>query len=523
MPDLIAGIGSTPFLPFRPGVGFRVDPDVLLALTRSLADAIQNDQRMWTWDTTYATKRVSNAVCIPRGQAARPWTPGGPCGLDRQDCAWSTYVLSVACAPRAFNEQMFQYPRYVWGQAKLRTLLASMPGAYPTRARAREWAAWMTEVLAVASAMLWATNIRDAYAGKVGFGSGTGPDVWDSTKFLSWEGAAMQRFEATVQASRARHGAHGSGPVMHFLRMRNWNDVANPSGWTRTGLSPAVVPRSRADFLPSISGWPLSWKNPIGTAPNSIGVQQPVHVSVRPPTDAEALVRLIELSPEREVLVPVSLLDIRGRPVNGTYVGAEGLFLYCRAVAEDLTNTSFAKIVSTGLTRWREAISRLPYDYRRGLYGGLEDSAAFGNMMAEAKADEVFGGVQAGLSAVGGVLANIPVAQIGAVVIAIVQALLAALNEIFKATDSYATGSAAIPPCPPLPVIRVIEGGQECRWDLDPEADTVPGGGGVLPGGIHLTLPDVLLAPKKNKSGGGLAVAGVGILAVLLALRGAGK
>lgn len=517
-PDLIAGIGSATPAPssslLLPGgltpTAFRLSPAFLQALTASLQASIVSDHRMWTWDATYRTRRISNAVCLPRGGTARPWTPDGPCPADRRDCDWSTYVLDVACGPRSFNEQMFQYPRYMWGQAKLRTLLSAAPGAYPTKAAARAWAEWMLEVMAVSSAMLWATNIRDTTPGNLGGGAS------DATPLLEWKGPSVARWEAQIQSARARYGEHGARQPVMPLRMRNWNTVVNRSGWStdsldqrKSTLAPAAVPLSRADFLPDVGGWPVAWK-----------AERWEQV---PADRVTFLQKLIEKTPERELLAQVTYSEARsGAAYYGTYVGGEGMYLYCRAVAEDLINKPFAQIVSTGLSRWRAAVNRLPYDYRRGLYGGLEDSAAFGNMMVEAKADEVFAGAQTALGTVGGILANIPVAQIGAVIIAVVQAVLAALNEIFKATDSYATGAGAIPPCPPLPIIRVIEGGRECRWDIDPETETVPGGG-TFPGvHLRLDLPRLDIDEEKSSGGGAVLVAG-GILAAFLALRGLGK
>lgn len=486
------------------------------ALLESIQRAIVDDDRMWNYERVYVAERRSNGVCLPRGQRARTWAPDGPCGFDRIDCAHSTYVLRVPCTPRTFNEVMFQYPRFVWAQGKLRTLLAMPPpGAYPTRATAGAYARWCWDVMQLVSVAYWSTNIRDQPAGNLGVGG------FDRTPYLQRvRGRNLDEFWARVSLVRARYGAHGVREPRNPITERNWNDVANASGWVdaegrvtyRAGsdgarLAPARLPSGRASFDPVVGEWPLSWMRELGSRPDSLGYPRPYYSEPAPTSDFGRLVKLFEYGGERELLVPVTWAGAR-TPETGTYLSAEGTYLFCRALAQDFVATTFASFVATGLRRWNEALLRLPFDYRANLLGGLENEQAFGQMMAESSADAVFAGIQTGLGLAAVVVQAIPaVGQIVGAAIAVVQALLLGLNEILKATDSYATGAGAIPPCPPVPVIRVVDGGQTCNFDLR-EGAGLPGTTPdptrplrVVLAPLHVVLSPPPEGPKKSGAG----------------------
>ncbi|WP_053230849.1 hypothetical protein [Sandaracinus amylolyticus] len=532
-------------MPLFTATSLRADPAFRLALSRSLLDSIVSDQRMWTLDASYRVGRESNSMCSPKGYPSRPWAPGGRCGYFEMDCQHSIYVLDVPCTLANTNELLWQFPRYVWAQAKLRELLSNRPEAsYPTPARARQWARWCWDVCELISLAVWSTNIRDAYAGKLVPGSsGTRPDVWDSTPYLDLsDGPKLRAFRERLagEKTEARYGAHARSEVRMPTRWRLWNRVVNGHGWKRESnrvfLQPPEIPRQRSDFSPVEAFWPNAWKDAIGRRPDSLGFEKPYYTE-SPPTDRfERLVRLFELSRSpRALLVPVEYLDVRNRPQQGTYLSLEGFVGYLEAAASDLViDRPYARWVSHGLKVWNDAFMRLPGDYRRNLQGNLDFSRALATMATEAHADQYFLGAHTALSATGAVLASIPFGQIAAVGIAVVQALLTVLHEVFKALDIYAQGGGAIPPCPPPPVIRIIKGGQECNWD-DPERDGMRRDEleseaqrlfpeRSLPGSSIFTLPVPIHpprggAPRRNPRATNLVLGAAGAAALVYWMR----
>lgn len=464
--DFIAGLGAAgPSVPTFSisATSLRANPAFMRLVSDSISRSVVSDEKMWTLDAAYTAASVSAAVCTVRSEVF-PYRPGA-CGSTQIGCQHSTFELAVPCTPSNSQELMWQLPRYTWAQAKLRAMLANKPAAYPTKARAAAWAQWCLDVAALVSLARWSTNIRNSVAGKLIPGSsGTSPAVWDSTPYiLPIEGDRAAAWQARLQAARSRIGTeYGGGPVFMPIEIRDLNTDARS------------LPRSKADFQPVDVKWPVSWRDPLGTRPNSLGVQQPYRTESRPSGTLAALTRLFELSTERELLVPAtfSVVSRRSSVVNGSYVSPEGLVGYLEAVAQDaVIDRSYAKWVSHGIKVWNDAFVRIPGDYRRDMLGSLEQFAQLAVLANEAKADEAFMAMQAGLSAAGGIASTIPVVGWAAgLMIAVMQALLTLAHEILKATDSYATGAGAIPVCPPPPVLRIIRGGQACNWD-DPSRD----------------------------------------------------
>lgn len=527
-----------------------IAPALQARLVSSLAASIGSDLRMWTLDASYRASRISGGMCIQRANV-RPYSPSSGCVFPYQiDCDYSTYELDVRCTPANSQGLMWQYPRYAWARAKLQNLLASKPEAYPTAARARAWAQWCWDVASLVSLARWSTNIRDASAGKIIPGStGTSSDVWDSTPYLlPLEGPKVAAWRERTFALRtaSRYGDHAAGETVFPIRIRNWNRAGH--GWKRDNsgaivLSPPDLPKGKADFGPMMSSWPLSWANPLGSRPDSLGVSRPYYTATRPSSDFETLVDLFRFSGERQSFVPVTWAtphDRRHSTAKGTYLSAEGTVGYLTALAEDaVIDRSYAKWVSNGIKVWNDAFIRIPGDYRRNRLGSLEQFAQLSIMANEAKADEAFAAMQLGLSTAGGLVSTIPVVGWAAgLMIAVVQALLVVTNEILKATDSYATGAGAIPVCPPPPVVRVIRGGQECDWDsserdgvtreeLERQIVSITGPGSATTGTTPtITSPNALRLPEssvvrpRGGGGGGVLAVGAGALLALLLAKG---
>jgi hypothetical protein len=522
---------------------------VRAALMQSIDRSIYDDARMWAWDSGYAAKRSGTGFCGIRSKV-EPWSPAGECGLNRIDCNYSVYELQVRCGPEAFQTQMWQLPRYVWAQGKLRMLLANKPGPYFTPDKAADWASWCVEVASLISLARWSTNIRDSYAGKLRPGStGTTSDVYDSTPYLlPLEGPKAKAFWDRVDMALAsgRYGEHAATTPVRPLTIRNLNDSAT-SGWHRDAATGRIVqaapdiPKSKRAFAPSVlpeALWPVSWAEPVGMRPNSIGVNQPVYVVGRPSSDLDALTTLFRHSQERELLVKITRRRVQGERyasgiLMGTYIGGHGLVEYLSAVAADaVIDRPYARWVAHGFKVWNDAFVRIPADLRRNLLGSLSQAAQMSMMANEAKADEVFMGTQLALSSAGAIASMVPVVgwAVG-IAVAVVQALLTIMHEVLKATDSYATGAGSIPVCPPPPVIRIIAGGQECDWDspdrdglkkdqLEKEVEKWTGGTPLLTSPLLLPELQTYLPPQRtdtSTSGGGVVV-GLGAAAALIYL-----
>jgi hypothetical protein len=543
---------------------------VKTALLQSIRESIRSDTQMWSLDSTYRHTNVDAAVCVVRATVA-PWTPacphqstvgGAPFGV----CDHTSFSLNVECNRANSQNLMWQYPRYVWAQAKLIQLLANKPEPFPTAANARLWAQWCIDVQSLISLAVWSTNIRDGRAGKL-MPTGRVADITDNAPYLlPLEGpkvaAWRTRMEQAIASGRygavtRSYGVNASSQVsvepLHMpSRVRNLNDVR--SGWSKkTGSwakTPPSPPRSKASFAPIVDFWPQTWAYPLGTRPNSLGVQHPYYTAPRPTSDLDALTYLFQHARERESLEPFSYIERVGArgsydgsttqnfTIRAVYATAQGMADYLTALAQDaVIDRTYAKWVSHGIATWTNAVLRIPADIRASVMGNLEQFAAMSVLASEAKADEAFMGMQLGLSSAGAISATIPVVGWAAgLMIAVVQALLTLAHELLKATDSYATGSMSDPICPPPPVIRVIAGGQECNWD-DPHRDGLRqeelerevaamfgerAAGNLFSLRIPLRVPLVLPGGGAAAGGGGgAAVVGAGaLLALFYAMRG---
>ncbi|NJN63454.1 MAG: hypothetical protein HC882_00320 [Acidobacteria bacterium] len=495
----------------------------------SLRQAIESDAAMWALDTRLAYRWQPNAVCMPRGQAARVWRPDGPCNLGRIDCNWGMWVLDETCNRSVFTEHMFQYPRYVWAQGKLSYLLgAGRPPGYPTAATADRWARWVFDVLQLVSVAYWSTNVRANGPGIMG------PSRVDNTPYLNTKGLAWENFEVLVgRAFRVQY----PGATMPTLRspdgramalavdMRLWNQFSlnNGSGWQRGPdgqplLVPPDLPRSRVSFDPVVL---VTTHGPDGRGMESwpVGISRVAHNA---PLLEKLTVYMRETArlAERQMWLRTRQQGDRrgtGAMEDVYWPTAEFIVAQVEAMARDIIDRSMGTILAEGLQRWNDALSMLPGDYRTALFGSLNQYQEFSRAITNSNMDMMLGGIQAGTAIIGAVAGAVN-AGAGAI-IAIYSALLQGFHEILKATDSYATGAGAIPPCPPIPMVRTMAQSQ-CNFELVGTDGTAFAVRPDTYDPAPTSDPPPLAPPSVKKGSSGPAIlGGAALLALLFSMR----
>lgn len=266
----------------------------------AIADSAQRaaiDAAMWTldnkWlpDAVFADMRVCSRVVdlTAHQRKTQAWADPDVVGNGCKDfmgrpvnstCDWGFWRL-MKCDIQTAGTQAFQYPRYLWAQARMRELLARKP--VPGVTKAADAAAWTWQAAQYVSVLLWSTNIRFDNPNPVR-GLDYGSDLQNNpagggTPLL------VRSFGVTARGGRGAGsvvverpdqsiGIQGSfglpsdydGPALDTRNVYTINWPLQIVAWNYVGHS-ARVPKTQDDFAPRIATeWPTSIVNRNGDA-----------------------------------------------------------------------------------------------------------------------------------------------------------------------------------------------------------------------------------------------------------------
>lgn len=438
----------------------RLQTDAAARLYSTLAPAREQariDAAMWGLDARWALKGkwIDSRVCLTT--PPQPYTSA--CGGD-PICTWGMYTVDVPCNNAAFGGVLFQEQRYIWAQRKLVHLLSTKPEGRNGFLHAEAWTDWCMEVMRVVSVARASTNITTTWM----------PAFPRMRRALS----TMAALKLATNYPVGRHPEGGyQVPSMWMPRDLNNVDALDVSApgvaLTRLQFDPRVQVQNREGAAVVAGGVVYPWPHGYGAMPNTVRKQMLVWFGrtlgkgrwISAPTS----IRYVTTQ-DCGFSFAASNACVKEANSSVEYGGADSTIALCEAMAQDVIEMSFGKLVSAGLTSWLDAYAAIPPELR--ILSDTDITAAKEALIG-ASVEESMVAFSTGAGILAAVAGAINAAA--GVVVAVFAAVVALIVEILRAAGAMAFGGGVLEQaCLVTPVVRSVavggEGGAACNFNV---------------------------------------------------------
>jgi hypothetical protein len=484
------------------------------------------DQRMWTLDATWASSAVFDAKtsCVAIRNFSGPYetvpyvNPESPGGCRNwagspvpPACSWAQWKIP-GCSEDVFTSSLFQLPRYLWAQRRMREMLASKPTERQFGPALNDaLASWVLDAHALVSVLVYSTNIR-----------------FDDDGAYNWNEDPSGYRKTLIDAGTLRVA------MPDVVITRFYNDMSTRVGMRLDEARARRIPRGKSDFLPTVrlpfeAVVELASANSLAEASNSGDPKR-------------ALLAWANYSAGRAEIPGLPIPGVRGGP--RTLVGFPALVARAEDLLRHYVGVQYAAWQRAAADRFvlsvQAMLELLPPDGTLALERARRDVRAAAALLRDVpeaalrrETDAMAARAQSEGSeyrALLGVVAN-AIGGVAGAVWSVMQIVLGALTDWLVKSAGAATGRPVL--CPAPPYIRVFAE-ESCTLNFEteitsrtqcpagttgtpPNCAPVPGAAPPCPAGTTGTPPNC--RPVQKASGGGLVIGAAALLLLSRFLR----